>query len=141
MFETTQACVDVGIVVKDIEKSLAFYQGVLGMKEVTVVDLPADFARAAGFATDGFKLHFLKFGDMMVKLLEFAEPPAPRDPAANAQTGFRYLTFWVKNMDDAVTYLKSKGVTFKAEPIERAPGRKVVFFGDPDGNLLELLGP
>ncbi|MFC1491517.1 VOC family protein [Nitrospinota bacterium] len=142
MFETTQACADVAIVVKDIDKSLAFYQDILGMEETRVLDLPADFARKAGFATEGLKLHFLKFGNMNVKLLEFEEPPASRDPIANSQTGLRYITFWVKSMDETVAYLKSKGVsTFKTDPIERVPGRKLVFFSDPDGNLLELLGP
>ena len=138
MFETTQGSVDVGIMTRNIEAMKTFYRDVLGLEEVAVRDIPADFVNDAKFAGDGFKLHALRFGDILIKLLESEEPPPAGNALADAQSGFRYLTFWVKDMDAAVAHLRDAGVPLLSKIQSRVPERKMIFFKDPDGNLLEL---
>jgi catechol 2,3-dioxygenase-like lactoylglutathione lyase family enzyme len=138
MFETTQSSVDVGLMTRNIGAMKAFYQDVLGMKEEAVRDIPADFVQKAGFGKGAVRLHALRFGDILVKLLEVPNPPSSGAGAADALAGFRYLTFWVKDMEAAVDHLKKAGVPLLSEILSRVPERKTIFFKDPDGNFLEL---
>jgi catechol 2,3-dioxygenase-like lactoylglutathione lyase family enzyme len=57
--------IDLGIFVSDIKKSLAFYQGILGLEKTEELQ--------TGFGT----LHRLKFGNSDVKLMDPKQvPPA-----------------------------------------------------------------
>ena len=139
MFETTRGGVDVGLSTRNIAAMKKFYTEVLGLEEAAVVDVPGDFVRAAGFAKGGVKLHALKSGEVLIKLLEFPEnPAASKDALADSAAGFRYLTFWVKDMEAAVAHLRDAGVELLSDILSRVPERKTIFFKDPDGNLLEL---
>ena len=139
MFETTRGGVDVGLTTRNIAAMKKFYTEVLGLEEAAVIDVPGDFVRAAGFARDGVKLHALKSGEVLIKLLEFPESPdGPGDALADSAAGFRYLTFWVKDMEAAVAHLRGAGVELLSDILSRVPERKTIFFKDPDGNLLEL---
>jgi catechol 2,3-dioxygenase-like lactoylglutathione lyase family enzyme len=138
MFETTQGNVDVGIVTRDIGKMKDFYVNILGFEDIAVRDIPADFVQKAGFGGGGFKLHALRFGNTLVKLLEMNEMPPAGNTRVDAQAGFRYLTFWVRDMEAAIDHLRKARVEILSDIQSRVPGRKMVFFKDPDGNLLEL---
>ncbi|MEE9256513.1 MAG: VOC family protein [bacterium] len=138
MFETTKGNVDIGLTTRDIGAMRDFYIGVLGLEEMAVIDIPGDFISGAGFGTGPAKLHALKFGDILIKLLEWEDAPPAADPLADKLAGFRYLTFWVKDMEAAVDHLKAAGVKLECEILSRVPERKLVFFKDPDGNLIEL---
>ena len=138
MFETTRGGVDIGLSTRNIAAMKKFYTEVLRLSEAATIDVPGDFVRAAGFARDGVKLHALKSGDILIKLLEFAETPAASDGPADSAAGFRYLTFWVKDMEAAVGHLEDAGVELLSDILSRVPERKTIFFKDPDGNLLEL---
>ena len=60
-------------------------------------------------------------------------------PAATLRTpGLRHLAIAVDNFEDDYEWLKAKGVEFLTEP-EIKGGNKVVFFTDPDGNILHLI--
>ena len=138
MFETTRGGVDIGLSTRNIAAMKKFYTEVLGLSEAAIIEVPEDFVRAAGFARDGVKLHALKSGDILIKLLEFTETPAASDGPADSAAGFRYLTFWVKDMEAAVAHLEDAGVELLSGILSRVPERKTIFFKDPDGNLLEL---
>lgn len=137
MFQSAR--VDVGVSARNIDAMKRFYTEALGLSEAAVVDVPGDFVRAAGFGGGGVRVHALRSGETLIKLLEFAEePPSGANPLADAASGFRYLTFWVEDMEAAVAHLRTAGVAPLSGILSRAPGRKTVFFQDPDGNLLEL---
>ncbi len=138
MFETTRGGVDIGLSTRNLRKMKKFYTEALGLEEAAVIEVPGDFVRAAGFARGDVKLHALKSGDILIKLLEFAETPAASDEPADSAAGFRYLTFWVKDMEAAVAHLRDAGVELLSGILSRVPERKTIFFKDPDGNLLEL---
>jgi hypothetical protein len=64
----------------------------------------------------------------------------------HSQLGFRYLTIFVTDIGDAEARLKQAGV----KPIAKTPKKlpkalsedlHLIIVRDPDGNLVELLGP
>lgn len=73
-------------------------------------------------------------GDM----IEFIPAEGERAAATAASPGIRHLALTVKKLDEVYVALKAKGVQFLGEPKE-SKGNKVVFFTDPEGNLLHLL--
>ena len=50
---------------RNIEAMKAFYRDVLGLEEVDVRDIPADFLRKLGVAKGGARLHVLGFGEIV----------------------------------------------------------------------------
>jgi len=45
----------------------------------------------------------------------------------------------VTDFDAAYAALKAKGVKFTGEPKDASGGVKVVFFTDPEGNLIQII--
>ncbi|MCU0246147.1 MAG: VOC family protein, partial [Bryobacter sp.] len=52
--------------------------------------------------------------------------------------GLRHLALAVTDFEAVYADLKAKNVNFIADPVD-AKGNKVVFFTDPEGNVLHLL--
>ncbi|MEX0669023.1 MAG: VOC family protein [Pirellulales bacterium] len=154
--ETTafpRTTIDLGCVVSDLDKSVRFYTEGIGFKEVGGFQLSADFAADAGL-TDTKPLNVrvlvLGAGDAATKLkLMQVEGTAPRpgdNEFVHSHTGFRYLTIVVADTDAALARLAKLGV----KPIAKSPvpipesiakGMSLTCVRDPDGNLVELLGP
>jgi catechol 2,3-dioxygenase-like lactoylglutathione lyase family enzyme len=126
----TKDSFDLGIVVADIQASLAFYRDFLGLP----------FERATPFSKTT-TLHFLKAGTGSIKLWEVAEPPAPvaKGWPLDAAPGFRYITLSVSNLDEVVGAAADAGVEVRVPVTEIMPGVKIAILADPDGNSVELL--
>lgn len=139
MMNVTQNSVDIGLTTNNINEMKKFYVEVLGCTEVATPEIPADFIKQAGFGENNLKLYALKFGDILIKLLDFENNPNGNEQKlADSQIGFRYLTFWVENMEETLTLLEKNNVDLQCKILSRVPERKLIFFKDPDGNLLEL---
>ena len=122
-----KSCVDIGIVVSDISKSLAFYEGLLGLEKIGEMPL--------WFGT----MHRMGFGDSFVKLIDPKEVP-PAGPQGLAKgLGFRYLTFQISNIDEICAACTSAGVEFEIEKQELMPGVTIAMVRDPDGNVVEFV--
>jgi len=59
--------------------------------------------------------------------------------ADNKLAGFRHLALRVDSLDAAKAVLEQRGVTFTEEVRPAAGGGKVLFFADPEGNLLHFV--
>ncbi len=80
---------------------------------------------------------FVKAADgSMLEIIE--SNGAARLPLDMKAPGLRHLAISVTDFDAVYQRLKSKGVGFLAEP-EKKGGNSLVFFTDPDGNILHLL--
>jgi catechol 2,3-dioxygenase-like lactoylglutathione lyase family enzyme len=149
--EFASAVVDVGTVVSDIEKSAAFYRDVLGFRELEGFDVPAELGAAAGLS-DGKPFHVRKFvldeGATTVKLMQFADAPGSKvdNSFLHSSFGFRYLTIRVKDMAESVARARKAG----GVPIAKCPvllpdglgkGVYLTCFKDPDGHLVDFVGP
>ncbi|MDQ2844688.1 MAG: VOC family protein [Acidobacteriota bacterium] len=66
--------------------------------------------------------------------------PAEGERAENSvrTPGMRHIAIAVQDFEGAQRQLASQGVKFEGEPYENQ-GNRLVFFKDPDGNLLHLI--
>jgi len=122
-----KTCVDIGILVHDIQKSLAFYQDLLGLKKIG--ELPIPFGH----------MHRLGFGDSFVKLIDPKKMPPAGELGLTKALGFRYLTFQISNIDDVCAACEKAGVPFELPKQELMPGVTVAMVRDPDGNVVEFV--
>lgn len=145
--------VDFGIVVSDIEKSVAFYKNGLGFTEVEGFDVPADFGGDTGLSDrQAFHVHVFVLGEgetaTKIKLMQFPEAPGKTvdNGFIHSSYGISYLTVFVNDIATAVERAKKHG----AKPLAKGPvslpkgfpeGIELAVFRDPDGNLIELVGP
>jgi lactoylglutathione lyase len=117
--------IEIGIVVRDAEKSLAFYRDTLGLEYLGDLVFPGN--------------HMWRFqaGGSVVKLLA-QDPPA--EPAGDTPTaGLSYLSLFVSNLEEIVQEVEDAGCTIAIPITEFQPGARFAFVQDPEGNRIELL--
>ncbi len=113
--------------------------------------VPANYERTIKFYTEvlGFQakqrkkigrppleeIIYLTLGDTMVEVMS-VKSPAPV-PAVQYQVGYKRIALEVDDMDKAIAYLKSKGVTVSVPPVTMETSRRAEIV-DPDGLSIEL---
>ena len=91
---------------------------------------------AVNYASAASKTTFVKAPNG--SMIEIISSQGERPEAAMRTPGLRHLAIAVDDFPAAYAALKAKGVNFLTEP-ETNKGNSVVFFTDPDGNILHLL--
>lgn len=147
--EFKSGVIGVGVVVADIERSLAFYTEVIGMQKTGGFDIDAGFGLSSGL-TGGLPFHVdvLKLVDSpdatSWKLMSFNSDPAHPFPAhIQDDTGMQYITINVKSLEPFLGRLKQHGIRLLGNtPVPMGDGqRHFVLVQDPDGTFVELIGP
>jgi lactoylglutathione lyase len=151
--EFTSTTIDLGVVVGDVEKSVKFYTEAIGFKEVKGFDVPGDYSKTVGL-TDGkpLKVRVLVLGDgdnaTKLKLIEFPGGKSKKNDSEfiDSEFGFRYLTIFVGDTSAALKRLEKINVKPIAKGTQPLPkgfpeGVFLTIVRDPDGNLIELVGP
>lgn len=132
---------------------MRFYTEGIGFREEKSFDVSADIASDAGL-TDlrPLAVRVLVLGDdataTKLKLMQVAGtlPRTGDTDFVHSHTGFRYLTIMVADTDAALARLEKLG----AKPLAKGPVALPAKFGegitltcvrDPDGNVVELIGP
>lgn len=145
--------IDIGCVVSDIEESVKFYTEAIGFTEVKGFSVPADFATDSGLTdnrTLDIRVLVLGEGDSATKLklmeVKGAENKKPDHAYIDTTLGLSYITVIVKSTDEALTRLAKSGVKPIAKgpaslPATLNPDLALTIVRDPDGNLVELVGP
>ncbi len=112
--------------VEDLERSLAFYKGVLGM---TVRHGAEGYAE---LAVEGSKFALLERWRLpgLVGESESGLPP----PGTHEGE----VAFLVQDVDEVCALLCSREVAFVCAPEDRPWGQRTAYFRDPDGHLIEL---
>jgi len=99
-------------------------------------------ARVMGIADCKFKGIFMKRDGQRIEIIGFANPPPDRAyrRRRSNEIGHSHLSFYVADLDEALAYLRSKGV-----PVEEQT-RTVLSMGleccvvrDPDGFAIEIV--
>ena len=145
--------IDLGTVVTDLDTSVRFYTEGIGFRELKGFDVSADVAASAGL-TDSkpLSIRVLVLGEgpeaTKLKLMQVAgtSPRTGDTDFIHSHTGFRYLTISVNDTTAALERLAKLGVKPLAKspvalPESLAPGMTLSCVRDPDGNIVELLGP
>jgi catechol 2,3-dioxygenase-like lactoylglutathione lyase family enzyme len=129
--------------VRDMERSLAFYRDLLGMRVIrdlapglggeklgTVVGLPGARARIV----------HLDLGGTMLELFQYLDPVGRALPAGHRQADAGFTHIGLSSDDARADYrrLRAAGVDFISEPVEFRTGVWIVYFRGPDGEVCEL---
>ncbi len=146
--EFTQTTIDLGVVVSDVEKAATFYTQALGFTKVGGFDVSAPMAGDIGL-TDykPFQVQVLALGKepLATKLKIMQIPGDGSKPVDNryigSSLGFRYLTIFVSDLSQAMERLKRNHVTPVKEPYRLGENSYLILVKDPDGNVIELIGP
>jgi len=110
------------VLVKDTQKSLAFYRDVLGLK----VDQNRPEMNFAGA--------WLNVGNQQIHLLELPNPD-PINGRSEHGGRDRHVALQVSDIDKLQQSLEAAGLNFTRSK----SGRKALFVRDPDGNALEFV--
>jgi len=104
-----------------------------------------DIAALADWYVDmlGFEINYKSAGAIFVRaengtMLELIHAEGDRPGTTMKTPGIRHLALTVEDFDAAYVRLSSRGIHFITEPMENK-GNRVVFFTDPEGNILHLL--
>ena len=127
----TKDSIDLGIVIRDPDRSLAFYRDLLGFTDAGTFAMPAG----------GGTMYRLQCGSSTIKLVHPAtEPPAAAPPGGiPGAYGYRYWTISVSNLDEITDACAAGGHRVVVGVTEIRPGTSISIVEDPDGNWVEFL--
>ena len=136
-----------GIIVKDLDASIAFYHGVLGLEfqsEPSPWFAGEDLARGVGVPGGSLRQVCLTTGDSVVELVEYGNrPPGNDQPVQQNFLGAMHVGFRVEDIVATKSSLEAKGVEFlsNVNVVDEGvlAGWRWVYFRDPDGITLELV--
>jgi lactoylglutathione lyase len=144
----------IAVMVKDIDRSLHFYRDLLGLEVVTpeehiagpvaeMVKKPGchmrEYRMRAPDGIQGYDRNEAGVG-LTFDLIQWLTPESPVQRNEIHHVPSAHICFGVDNLPEIYERLKAEGVEFVSPPV-RFSGEgewHVLFFYDPDGNLLEL---
>jgi len=135
----------IAVMVNDLERSHRFYHDLLGLEvgvkvahggwEVeTMTQLP-------GGEIVEYRMRARETPGITIDLIEWVAPKSPVKRYEINHVPSAHLCFGVNDVQEVYDRLVAEGVEFVTPPVQWSPeqgGWKVLFFYDPDGNLLEL---
>ncbi len=143
---TQYAFSHVGIQVADLERSLRFYEGLLGLPKVQQRVNTNDYTRRIiGYPTAVLQMALLRlpFGAGFLEIIEYQEVDKTPVDTRTANPGTCHICFYVENLDEEYVRLLAAGVDSVSAPetVTNGPlaGARVVYLIDPDGIRVELL--
>jgi catechol 2,3-dioxygenase-like lactoylglutathione lyase family enzyme len=122
------------LLVSDVERSVRFYTGALGLTEVP---RPPTFEAPGAWLAIGEtqQLHLVGEGEPG----RTREMNPPWDPAEVAIGYANHLAFHVEDLDAALERAREHGVEPAGEVFARGDGVRRTFVTDPDGHVIELM--
>lgn len=145
----------IGVTVSDMDRSIAFYRDVLGLRwvgELTMQDKATDrlFARQGVKARVAYLQGTDEIAGPPVELICFCDEAGKdqkKAPAELTRVGISEICFEVADIDAVYQRLIQSGVQCLSEPqffdfsADGFSRSKAIYFRDPDGIILELMQP
>ena len=139
----------IGMTVANMDRSVAFYSGVLGFEKVSDVEVwGPDYERLQNLFGLHLRVVRMRLGGESIELTEYLTPqgrPVPADFRANDRW-FQHIAVIVSDMDRAYAWLRQHRVQHASPAPQRLPdwnanagGIRAFYFRDPDGHFLEIL--
>jgi catechol 2,3-dioxygenase-like lactoylglutathione lyase family enzyme len=126
----------VGLTVTDLERGEAWYREALGFELQLAFELPGGARGAMLSSPDGARVELFEVpgGHPGVS---WADPPT-----AMLTQGFGHVAFECSDLEaDFTRAVQAGGQEVWGPRQSPEPGRRMAFIHDPDGNLIELIGP
>ena len=149
-----QTTIDIGCFVSDIDAAAKFYTEALGFREASSFSVDGKFAKATGLtngeALNNIRVFVLGDGENVTKLKLSSLPNHKAQAGVSgpipAQYGFRYITIHVADQASVLARLDKAGIKPLGEgavalPKNLSDNLYLTCIRDPDGNLIELVGP
>lgn len=140
----------VGITVKNLERSIAFYEALTGVKVSNIDEIGGPrMAKTQGLNDTKIKFANLHLENLNIDILEYVIPESEQASYSNNQISAMHLCFEVDDINAAMERLKGIGIEPEGEPItfqeedglQSGFGTAVAYFRDPDGTNLEIIAP
>lgn len=138
-----------GITVPDLKQAVDFFVDVIGCDFIfdggSVSGRPEFMRTSLAVHPDSTMTYcFLRCRNgLNLEVFEYKAPEQHKTPPRNSDIGGHHIAFYVDDIDAAVAYLRSKGVTVQGEPDRitqgNAAGSAWVYFLAPWGLQLELV--
>jgi len=140
-----------GFTVPDMEQAVRFFVDVIGCIEVFTIgpfrDPKGNFMSTQLNVDPQAEIPQIRMlrckNGANIELFEFIDSHQKRWPPLNSDIGGHHLAFYVDDMDEAVTFLRSKGIEICGEPVLSEDGAiaglRWVYFLAPWGMQLELV--
>lgn len=134
-----------GITVTNLERSLAFWQDVLGFELSHRAHQTGDLAREiTGVAGAEISIAVLKAPGHKIELLEYLAPPDRKHVDLKpCDVGSVHVALTVDNLDAVVNTIAASGWKAAGQPqtLKTGPnaGKRVVYVRDPDGTIIEFM--
>ena len=113
-----------------LERTIAFYVGVLGFRERERVHIPET-------PSGPLELVYLELGGTTVEVMFYPQAKHIPPRSAEQRQGWQCLALEVDDMDGALSMLAEKGVQAAWGPVKRQAYARAEI-RDPDGNPIEL---
>ncbi|MFF7946391.1 VOC family protein [Streptomyces griseorubiginosus] len=133
---------EVGVVVRDLASMERFYCEVIGCRLERRSRVPESVGSPAGLGGELEVVWLRVPSGGCVKLIRprSATVSSPAAPWSAGRPGLSYLTFHVDDLDPVVAKLAAAGAQPLSDPVVvPAHGRRISFWGDPEGNVVELV--
>jgi catechol 2,3-dioxygenase-like lactoylglutathione lyase family enzyme len=138
-----------GICVKNLERSLEFYVGVLGFK---ILDPPCPMVEdpeegiALGFPDHSHRVCMIEVKPgQLIELVEFGKPqPTSKEVAPLNQYGKHHISYLVDDIEAWVEKFRSLGLEVNNKPLSYETDVGLEWWAivkDPDGIEIELVQP
>lgn len=135
----------IGICVSNLDRSLHFYEKVLGFHRISSLDASGEMASRL-LEIDRVELNavYLERDGTTIELLHYAKPGHRGEPAPRPmnQLGLTHLSLQVSDLAGTLREIEAAGVTTLMEQTRLAlPDGNVaaIFLTDPDGTRIELV--
>lgn len=110
----------IGIYVRDLERSLSFYRGVLG------------FTQRQRLSMGASKIAVLEIGGGLLEIIQ-----RPEAPAEAPKGRWSHIAFHIDDYDDLESKLEGMGIELRKVTLDN--GLRIAFFKDPDGHDIEMM--
>lgn len=133
------------ITVSDMDRSLAFYRDLMGMKVISELDRRGDYpSTVTGIPDAHLRIVYVEGGNYKVELIQYLNPKGNPQDMSTSNPGIAHLAFEVDDLDGMYRELSSAGVAFRSEPVEvpgggPTAGTRIVYLRDPDNFTIELI--
>jgi glyoxylase I family protein len=130
--------------VSDLERSVEFYQKVLGLNLLDIGGRDPLFSeKVTGVKGADLRVAYLGTSNCAVELIQYLSPKGKKIDTRTCNIGSAHVCFVVDNFQAMIDNLRKNNVVFSGEPsiVPGGPnkGKAVLYFEDPDSNTIEFL--